>query len=55
MRLFSTISDGIRWILGRYGIRYNIAQSLATVVNTSPPFSPEGITNELYAPHDMVE
>ena len=46
------ISDGIMWLLVGHGIRYDIAQELAPVFTPIPPSSPEGLVNEVHAPHD---
>ena len=55
MRLFSPISYGIRWILVSYGRREDLAQDLVPEVTPSQPSSSEGITNEVYVPHDERE
>ena len=45
--------DGIRFLIGRHGIRYDIAQDLVPVVTTSTPSYPEGLNNEVHSPHDV--
>ena len=55
MSLFSPRYYGIRWLLGRNGIRENIAQELVPVVTPSSTSSLEGITNKRQAPYDAGE
>ena len=55
MKICSNISDGIRMINGRHEIREDLVQEVVPVVTPSPPSSPEGITNERYAPHNVGE
>ena len=55
MRLFSNISDGIRLILGRHWRREDSSHDLVPVVTPSLHDFPEGLINEVHAPHDVIE
>ena len=55
MKLHSARSDGISWIIGRHGRREDISQDLDSSFTPIPPSYSEVLTNEVYAPYDVID